>query len=331
MSYDFAPPAYLRNGYLQTVLGSRRPHKRQANPVLNWARHVRITTPAGATLGGAYSPTGTRHPKGLAILIHGWEGSIDSTYVLTTSQYLWHHGVAIFRLNLRDHGDTHALNEGLFFATLFDEVYQAVKKIAALLPGIPIFLVGFSLGGNYALRIARHCRKRPIDGLTHVFSISPVLDPDKATDCIDANPFILAYFLRKWRRSLSRKAALFPQRYHFNDLLDIDSLRELTARLLPRYSHYQDPSSYFAGYALKGEALARLTVPTTILTAADDPIIPVEDFYALKLNARTERIILDHGGHNGFLKGLFRGCWYEGAMMERFLAGGRHRGKSTSP
>lgn len=325
MNYDFAPPALLRNGYLQTVLASRRPHRRphhrRSNPVLMGARHVRIATPSGATLGGAYTPiSASRRPKGLAILIHGWEGSVDSTYVLTTSQYLLGKGLAIFRLNLRDHGDTHALNEGLFFATLFYEVFQAVQKIAALLPGIPVFLVGFSLGGNYALRIARHCRQHPIHGLKHIFSISPALDPDKATTRIDANPLILSYFLKKWRRSLRRKAALFPQRYDFNGLLEIDNLREMTARLLLRYSRYRDPSSYFAGYALKGEALAELTVPTTILTAADDPIIPVEDFYDLTLNDRTERIILDHGGHNGFLQGLFKGCWYEGAMMERFMA-----------
>jgi uncharacterized protein len=311
----------LSNGYLQTVLGSRRPHRRRSNPVLKRARHVRIATPSGATLGGAYTPNpASRRPKGLVILIHGWEGSMDSTYVVTTSQYLYRNGFAIFRLNLRDHGDTHSLNGGLFFATLFDEVFQAVQKIAALLPGIPVFLTGFSLGGNYALRIARHCRQHPIHGLQHVFSISPVLDPDKATDCIDANPYILAYFLKKWRRSLRRKAALFPQRYDFNGLLGIDNLREMTARLLPRYSHYPDPSTYFASYALKGEALAQLTVPTTILTAVDDPIIPVEDFYDLKLNDRTERIILDCGGHNGFLEGLFKGCWYEGAMIERFAA-----------
>jgi predicted alpha/beta-fold hydrolase len=189
-----------------------------------------------------------------------------------------------------------------------------------LTPDLPVFLVGFSLGGNYALRIARHCHKAPIEGLKHVFSISPVLDPDKATDCIDANPLILAYFLKKWRRSLRRKAALFPQLYDFNGLLEIDNLREMTARLLPRFSPYKDPPTYFAGYALKEAALLDIAVPTTILTAVDDPIIPAVDFHALKLNPRTELIVLDHGGHNGFLMGLLKGCWYEGVLARRFGA-----------
>ncbi len=318
MKDTFSPPAYLRNGYVQTVLASRRPHCRRNNFVLGTARHVRIPTPAGATLGGAYSPHPSGCPKGLVILIHGWEGSIDSTYVLTTSDYLYHRGFAIFRLNLRDHGDTHNLNEGLFFATLLDEVHAAVSKVAVLLQDMPVFLVGFSLGGNFALRVARKCAQEPIDPLRHIFSVSPVLEPDKATDCIDASPLILAYFLKKWRRSLRRKQALFPQRYQFNGALEIPNLRDLTAALLPHYSPYQDPSTYFGEYALTGEALAELPIPTTILTAVDDPIIPVEDFYNLRVNQHTEKIILDHGGHNGFLNGILGGCWYEEAMVRRF-------------
>ena len=50
-----------------------------------------------------------------------------------------------------------------------------------MLAGVPAFIVGFSLGGNFALRIARRCRREPIDNLRHVFCISPVLDPEKAT------------------------------------------------------------------------------------------------------------------------------------------------------
>jgi predicted alpha/beta-fold hydrolase len=311
---QFSPPFYIRNAYVQTILGSRRLHRRNANPVVATACPVRIPTPSGAILGGAYSPHPSGYPKGLVILIHGWEGSMDSTYVLTTSQYLFRKGFAVFRLNLRDHGDTHALNEGLFFATLLEEVHEAVLQIAQLLTGVPVFLVGFSLGGNFALRIARKCLQRPIPALRHIFSISPALDPGKATDCIDTNPFILSYFLNKWRRSLSRKQTLFPEQYQLDDLLSISSLREMTAALLTRYSHYQDPNIYFANYTLTGDALCNIVIPTTILTAADDPIIPAADFRDLKLNNITECIILEHGGHNGFLKGLFTGCWYETKM-----------------
>jgi hypothetical protein len=51
----------------------------------------------------------------------------------------------------------------------------------------------------------------------------------------------------------------------------------------------------------------------------------VTDFHDLTLNAITEKIVLPYGGHNGFLMGLLKGCWYEGAMARRFgaIAAGR--------
>jgi len=61
-----------------------------------------------------------------------------------------------------------------------------------------------------------------------------------------------------------------------------------------------------------------LPVPTTIIAAADDPIIPVEDFYQLKLNHRTKLIIHTYGGHNGFIDGFFLKSWYEQKLADLF-------------
>ena len=71
----------------------------------------------GVRLKGSYSP----HPenKALVIFLHGWEGSQDSTYVVACGRHMYHQGASVFRLNYRDHGDSHDLNEGLFYSTLF--------------------------------------------------------------------------------------------------------------------------------------------------------------------------------------------------------------------
>ena len=106
-------------------------------------------------------------------------------------------GVDVFRLNFRDHGPSHHLNTGIFYAVLLDEVFDAVSQICAAQYPAPTFLAGFSLGGNFALRIARRCATHPIPGLAQVVGISPVLDPYKTTDHIDNNRFILKYFLKK--------------------------------------------------------------------------------------------------------------------------------------
>ncbi len=38
------------------------------------------------------------------MLMHGWEGSADSLYLLSASQSLFEAGFEVVRLNFRDHG-----------------------------------------------------------------------------------------------------------------------------------------------------------------------------------------------------------------------------------
>ena len=252
------------------------------------------------------------------ILLHGWEGSSDSVYIRRTGGTFYKRGYAVFRLNLRDHGGSHHLNAGLFYAAAIEEVHAAVGQAAGLNPQIPAFLVGFSLGGNFALRIALRCRQEPIPNLKHVVGISPVLDPDDATDKIDSSGYILRYFLKKWRRSLRKKQALFPHRYDFAAALQLPSVRSVTEELLSNYSYYHSAKEYFNAYSLVGDALLDICVPTTVLTAEDDPIIGVEQFHRLQLNAQTCLAVQPYGGHNGFISGFSFTGWYEKPMVDLF-------------
>ena len=318
LAEPFKPPFYLKNPHLQTFLARSGLRALGRNDMVSAARLMILETTGGVRLLGAFSPQQRRPAKGLVILIHGWEGSAGSTYMRTTGRLLYRNGYDVFRLNLRDHGNSHHLNKGLFFATLLDEVFQAVQQAAGLAKGVPVFLVGFSLGGNYALRIAKRCTEETIGNLRHVISISPVLDPDKATDKIDADPVILRYFLKKWTRSLNLKQQLFPEQYNFTEALRFRSLRKITDMLVPNHTEFNDSKAYFRAYSLLGDALAPITVPTTIITAADDPIIPVTDFHRLRLNPETRLIIHRYGGHMGFIEGPLAGCWHERKMVELF-------------
>ena len=316
------PPRLLRPAVVQTILASAKPRAWGKNTMLDIARETVLATRDGIRLLGYLSRHPEPHNNGLVILLHGWEGSSNSTYVRTTGRYLYRRGFDVFRLNLRDHGPSHHLNEGLFYAVLLDEVFDAVGRICAAALPSPSFLIGFSLGGNFALRIARQCAATPIAGLRQVAAISPVLDPDKATDSIDNYPLLLKYFLKKWRRSLVTKQALYPATYDFSELLSLNSIREMTDRLLIRYSPYESATAYFREYTLTGGQLADIELPTTIITAADDPIISVADFHELRTSDVTRIVIQPHGGHNGFVEGWRMNGWYERFLADQFARAG---------
>ena len=314
----FQPPFFIKNAYVQTILGSSKLRSPTPNLMRDVACEKIIKTPDDVKLVGYHSVQRGGQPKGLAIVLHGWEGSSDSTYVLRCANQLYRNGYDVFRLNFRDHGDSHHLNIGIFYAVLLEEVYEAVRFAAGLSEGAPVFLIGFSLGGNFVLRILKKCIHFPIANLCHAVSISPVLNPKKSTAKIDRIAFIRKYFLAKWRRSLAKKQKLFPGLYDFEDVLHLKSIQAVTDVLLKRYSDYPSAQEYFQAYAVMDSDIENIITAMTVITAADDPIIPVEDFYGLKLNHNTRLVIHSHGGHNGFITGFKLQSWYENRIITLF-------------
>jgi hypothetical protein len=261
--------------------------------------------------------TARARPRALAVLLHGWEGSVQSSYILHTGSRLLADGCDVFRLNFRDHGDTHHLNRELFHSCRIDEVVGAVAEIARRFPERPLVIGGYSLGGNFALRVALRAPAAGIP-LAWVFAVCPVISPHAGLASIENAPwFYESYFLRKWRRSLRRKQSLFPQAELFSPAELRGSMREMTRNMVLRHTDFGTLENYLDGYSIAGDKLAALRVPATILTAADDPIIPVAEFRELTLAANTELTIVPHGGHCGFISDLSLRSWAEEFLMAR--------------
>lgn len=312
MDDHFNPKPWARNPHLQTIFSSLRIRAMDRNLMADRAAAMIVDGGDGVRLRGYWSRQARGMSSGLILLLHGWEGSSDSTYIRHTGRYFFERGFDIFRLNLRDHGDSHHLNEGLFHSARIDEVFNATRFISSLSGDRPFFIIGFSLGGNFGLRIARRHTAEPIANLARVFAVSPVLNPLRATLAIDQGFFLYrSYFVKKWKKSLKRKQALFPDRYRFDDILRLDTCMEITDAVIPRYSPFRNHEEYFRTYTLLGPVFEDLAVPVTIITSADDPVIPVEDFYSLRGNRYLEVKIEPYGGHCGFLDPFPWGSWYE--------------------
>lgn len=317
MEGSFQPARWARNPHLQTIFGSLRMRTLGKNEMVEAAREMVVDGGNGVRLLGYHSRQSIGPAKGLIILLHGWEGSSDSAYILSAGRYFYRHGYDIFRLNLRDHGKSHHLNRELFHGALTDETFQAVGNICRLSPAAPCFLIGFSLGGNFSLRIALKQSDAPVANLKEVFCISPALDPYKATLAIDASsPIYRRYFLEKWKRSLRKKEHCFPDLYHFDGILHHGTVMALTEAIMPHFPQFGSYIDYFSHYTLTGDALAPLALPVTIFSSQDDPVVSVSDFYSLPKIEHLRVSIQRYGGHCGFLDPFPFGCWYERKITE---------------
>lgn len=314
----FKAPVGLRHRHVQSLLAGwpLRQHflRRRAAGLLDASRDETVDCGDGVRLLGHYShqPAAAR---GLAILLHGWEGSAAASYTVSVGSRLYDAGFDVFRLNFRDHGETFALNRELFHSCRIDEVVGALAAITAAHPAARTFLIGHSLGGNFALRAAARAPTAGI-ALTRVVAICPVLKPHSTMRALEDGLWVYReYFLRRWRRSLMAKAACFPELYDFGDLRRFPTLTATTEFFATRYAGFPDIDAYLTGYAITGDVLANLSVPSRLIAAADDPVIPIEDLADLAMTPALSVDVFPRGGHCAFLESYRLRSWLDGAVL----------------
>jgi len=311
----YAPRGLLGNRHVQSLLTSgpirKRRVQRQSAAYLARSQREIIEAADGTRLLGFLNRAPERRRDALVILLHGWEGSSESNYLLAAATALDRAGFDTFRLNFRDHGESHHLNPGLFHSCRLLEVVDAVGQVRRAHADQAVFLVGFSLGGNFSLRVARSAPEHGY-GLDHVIAVSPVIRPRHVLDALEDGLMIYhLYFVRKWRKSLQLKQSLYPNRYALDEWFALKGLREQTDWLVRHLTEFPDLESYLEGYSVAGDYLADLSVPTRIITAADDPIIPIQDFHALPRPQALEIEVHERGGHCGFIENWRLDSWIE--------------------
>ncbi|HEX7081131.1 MAG TPA: alpha/beta fold hydrolase [Gammaproteobacteria bacterium] len=303
---------------MQSILASgpfrARTARKRAAALLAAARPEILDCGAGVRLLGYHSAQPDR-PRGLVILLHGWEGSADSSYMISAGARAFEAGFDVFRLNFRDHGETHGLNEELFHSCRLDEVGRAVARVARLHPAPRVYLVGYSLGGNFALRIVANASRFGLD-LRKVIAVCPVLHPHATMRALENGLWIYRrYFLSRWRRSLAAKAAAFPHLYDFGDLRRFRTLTATTAFFVERYTEFANLDAYLEGYSLTGPVLADLAVPARLIAARDDPVIPHDDLAAIARTDALEVTLLPRGGHCGFVESFRLTSWVDERLV----------------
>ncbi|MGH8722981.1 MAG: YheT family hydrolase, partial [Burkholderiales bacterium] len=262
-------------------------------------------------LHAAPAPGAESSPRRLAVLLHGWEGSADSLYLISVAGLLHARGFDVLRLNLRDHGGTHALNRELFHSCRLPEVVGAVACAARLFPTHRLMLAGFSLGANFCLRVGAKARAAGIR-IARIVAVCPVLDPAVTLEALGRGPAIYHhYFMYKWRRTLRLKQAAWPDDYDFGDVIADASLRSMTERMVLKYTDYPDLASYLRGYAITDGVLETLEAPAHIITTGDDPMIHARDLDRLARPPSLEITLTLNGGHCGFMDALGGPSWID--------------------
>jgi len=320
----YTPPRIYRNGHTNTIAASSLLRKTYA---LNVSKAFRdesepclLSLPNNVRLQGFVNKHPSAKTKPLVMILHGWLGCADSLYLLPLASKLFNRGFNVFRLNFRDHGGTESLNEQLFHSCRLDEVLDATKQIQQQAPHSKFYIVGFSLGGNFALRIGAKAKNRNL-AIHKIISVCPVMNAANALDETKSMLTIYTeYYLQRWKNILKKKHKHFPQNYDLNSINKQRSLTAMTEHLLLQYTEFNSVEDYLEGYSITGDCLKSLTVDSDVYIAKDDPVIPPEDHKNLYASKFLKLHTTQYGGHCGYLKNLFGDSWIDEQIIKTLTA-----------
>lgn len=248
-----------------------------------------------------WQPEPTKRPT--LVVLHGLEGSAESHYVIGIAYKAFACGMNAIRLNMRNCGGSMDLTPTLYNAGLSGDLHSVLHQLCD--EGFQqIMISGYSLGGNVVLKTAGELGSAASSMIAGVAAISPSIDLDLAVQAIEskANRIYEYWFLRTLKQKIREKALLFPQSYDLTGLEEIKGIRAFDDRYTSISGGYKSAADYYAR-ASAINFIPHIEVPTLIVAAADDPMVPFVSFESQVLRKSNVHLLSTrHGGHTGFIQ-----------------------------
>jgi predicted alpha/beta-fold hydrolase len=298
-SPEFVPHPLLRDPHLMTIAPAFWPRLNlRLSPgeprTFEVESGIRVLTRCN------WQPERTSHPT--LLLVHGLEGSAESSYMRGTSYKAFHHGMNVVRMNLRNCGGSMHLTPTLYNAGLSADVIKIVRELnEENLRNI--FIAGTSLGGNIVMKAAGELGSEGPQLLAGVAAVSPSIDLDACVTAMErpSNRRYERHFLKTLKRKIREKAKAHPDRYDVSLLEKINSMRSFDDAFTAPAGGYGTAANYYAT-ASAINVVHKIQVPTLIIASQDDPLIPFSIFeHAALQNNNIELLATKYGGHAGYI------------------------------
>lgn len=315
---NFEPHPWLRNGHLMTIAAA---FWKRAFTLPAAEERLFAVDAESKILGHCHWQAGRRRETPVIALVHGLEGSSDSSYMLGIAEKGWAAGFHVVRLNQRNCGGTEKLTPTLYNSGMSGD-YRAVLEELANGDGLEqIFFGGYSMGGNLVTKMAGEFGADAPRQLRGVCAVCPAIDLAACADELERwdNYFYEERFVRGLLNRYAHKTKLFPERYSKNGFGSIRTVRKFDDVITAPSFGFKDAKEYYESAGAKN-VIGQVRVPLLLITAQDDPFVPYEAIRAsgVENNPAIRFLAPQYGGHCGFVSRYTGGArfWAEGRVVE---------------
>jgi predicted alpha/beta-fold hydrolase len=219
-------------------------------------------------------------------------------------------------MNQRGAGPGLHLARWSYHAGRSEDIRKVMEYFQSEVDPSPLFLVGFSLGGNLILKTAGE--SGDLHGLAGVAAMAPPINLMQCSELIgkQENRIYEKHFLSYLMLEAKKRQRYFPE------LPPLKFPSNMSIRLFDE--HYTAPragydcAEHYYQECSSERFIKNITVPTLILTSRDDPFISVGPFEKLNAPDCVSISIQNRGGHLGFLGSDGRGGirWGETKLIQ---------------
>jgi predicted alpha/beta-fold hydrolase len=287
MRLDFQPLLGISSRHLQTIIPA---YRSPGKPPLSTIKRVPLER--SDQLACEISQPSSWSPSSkTVVLVHGLGGSASSGYMIRMARKLYAQGIKVVRVNSRGCGEGKGLSSRPYYAGASHDLLLVISSLKNAAPSSPIVLIGFSLGGNIALKLAGELGEPGRALLSHVIAVCAPLDLEDTVKRISAKKHALyhAYYLKNFSRQITQ---WIDHKVH--------SLYELDDTVIAPAWGYKNAEEYYEKCSSL-RFLKTIQVRTDLLFAEDDPFIDFSLINGIELPKAVHVWTTRHGGHMGFI------------------------------
>jgi len=258
----------------------------------------RLPLPDGDQLAGRHYPGET---DVLALVFHGLGGDDQAHYVRRTVAFARRLGHHVWTLNHRGCGEGRGLASKPYHSGSGDDLGAAFAAARKRHPGLRQLAVAYSLSANALLLNLGGGLPETAAQPDAAIAVNPPVDLGACSQTIHGGLSRLyeLRFIRRCRKAIHQRIedGLIPNIYRTGPLM---SLREFDDAYTTKAGGFRDADDYYTKCSARHH-LSKITVPTVILMAKDDPFIPWQHAAKASPSPAVHLHLEPRGGHMGYL------------------------------